>query len=127
VFFVEIMVSKIFQGHSAEVRGWMGMVQGFRVRGIVYVNESGEYLVIFKDVNHNQIGIRQGVGEVISDGIGVMERLSYIRNGFALFVWFVSGEVHVPHIIKGEALLRFPFGVSVGAEGGDCAHPWFLN
>ena len=51
---------------------------------------------------------------------------SRICDGLTLFVRFMSGEVHVPHIVEGEALLGFPFGVGVRAEGGDRAHPWFL-
>jgi hypothetical protein len=56
----------------------------------------------------------------------VMEHLSHVGNGFALFVWFMSGGVHVPHVIEGEALLGFPFGAGVRAEGGDRARPRFL-
>jgi hypothetical protein len=56
----------------------------------------------------------------------VKKCFSRICDGLTLFVRFMSGEVHVPHIVEGEALLGFPFGVGVRAEGGDRAHPWFL-
>jgi hypothetical protein len=66
---IYIMVSKVFQHHSAEVRGWVSGVWGFGIRGVVYVNESDKYLIAFQDVDHNRIGIGQRMGEVVSDGV----------------------------------------------------------
>jgi hypothetical protein len=90
---------------------------------VVYVNESDKYLIAFQYFDHNQIGIGQRMGEVVSDVVRAMECLSCVCDGFALFIQFMSGEVHVPHVVEGEALLRFSFGVGVRAEGGDRTRP----
>ena len=66
------------------------------------------------------------MGEVIPHSVGMAERFLCVGYGLTLFIWFVSGNVHVPHVIEGKALLGFPFGVGVRAEGGDCTCPWFL-
>jgi hypothetical protein len=66
------------------------------------------------------------MGEVVPDGVRAMECFLCVCYGLALLIWFMSRDMDFPHVIERYPLLRFPFGVGVGVEGGDRACPWFL-
>ena len=66
-----------------------------------------QYVIAFQDVDYNGVGVEEGVSEMVLDGVCMVKCLSCVYNGFALFIWFVSGNMGIPHVVIREVLHVF--------------------
>ena len=67
------------------------------------------------------------MGGVVGDKVGIAKAVFGVRDGFDLVGWLVCQEVGVPFVVEGCTGLGGPFGVCIGAEGGDGSYLRFLN
>ncbi len=67
------------------------------------------------------------MSSIVGDDVGVTKATLGVSDGLHIVSQLVEGEVGVPFVVKGHAGLGGPFGVGVRVEGGNMAHPQFLN